>query len=192
MPWSPDAPAAAPAGFRGIERYLLPSERRVVAVRRHWARLAEPALSTLSGLVVLFWLDHVLPLGLPAARTVLLAAWVALAGRLVWRTLEWREDWFVVTDRRLLMRSGLVTRRVAMMPLIKVTDMSYSRPPVGRLLGYGEIVIESAGHEQALRRIRHLPEPDALYLEICELLFGPRTPLAGPGGGAAHHWTGRR
>jgi hypothetical protein len=68
-----------------------------------------------------------------------------------------------------------------MMPLIKVTDMSYSRPPAGRLLGYGEIVIESAGQDQALRRIRHLPDPDVLYLEICELLFGPRAPVPGAG-----------
>ena len=64
-----------------------------------------------------------------------------------------------------------------MMPLIKVTDMSYARPPLGRLLGYGEIVIESAGQDQALRRITHLPDPDGLYLEICELLFGPRAAL---------------
>ena len=98
--------------------------------------------------------------------------------------LLWREDWFVVTDRRLLMRTGLVTRRVAMMPLMKVTDMSYSRPPAGRVLGYGEIVIESAGQDQALRRIRHLPDPDVLYLEICELLFGPRAPVPGAGRGA--------
>ena len=168
-------------GFRGLERYLLPTERRVIAVRRHWARLAGPALSALGGLVVLMWLDQVLPLGLPLARDLLLAAWVLLLARLTWRVLEWREDWFVVTDRRLLMRSGLVTRRVAMMPLIKVTDMSYSRPPAGRLLGYGEIVIESAGHDQALRRIRHLPDPDVLYLEICELLFGPRAPVPGAG-----------
>jgi uncharacterized membrane protein YdbT with pleckstrin-like domain len=164
----------APAGFRGIEQYLLPSERRVVAVRRHWAQLAEPIATTVLGLVLLFWLDHVLPLGLPGARTVLLAGWTLLAARLVWRMLEWREDWFVVTDRRLLLRSGLVTRRIAMMPLLKVTDMSYSRPPAGRLLGYGEIVIESAGQEQAMRSIRYLPDPDGLYLEICELLFGPR------------------
>lgn len=174
-------PAPSPPGFHGIERYLLPSERRVVAVRRHWARLAEPVLSALAGLVVVFWLDHVLPLGLPLVRELMLLGWVGLAARLSWRLLEWRVDWFVVTDRRLLMRSGLVTRRVAMMPLLKVTDMSYSRPPVGRLLGYGEIVIESAGQEQALRRIRHLPHPDRLYLEICDLLFGPDAPLHGPG-----------
>lgn len=170
-----------PVGFRGIERYLLPSERRVVAVRRHWARLLEPALSALGGLVVLFWLDHDLPLGMSLVRTVLLAGWAVLAARFAWQLLLWREDWFVVTDRRLLVRSGLITRRVSMMPLIKVTDMSFSRPPVGRLLGYGEIVIESAGQEQALRRIRHLPNPDGLYLEICDLLFGPKAPVSGRG-----------
>jgi len=171
-----------PGGFRGIERYLLPTERRVIAVRRHWARVGEPALSALAGLVVLFWLDQSLPLSLQFVRTLLLAGWVGLVLRFVWCLLLWREDWFVVTDRRLLVRSGLITRRVSMMPLMKVTDMSYSRPPVGRLLGYGEIVIESAGQEQALRRIRYLPHPDALYLEICDLLFGPRAPVPGTGG----------
>jgi membrane protein YdbS with pleckstrin-like domain len=166
-------------GFRGIERFLLPTERRVVAVRRHWSRLAEPFLSAVGGLVLLMWLDQVLPARLPLARDVLLAGWVVVMARLTWRVLEWRADWFVVTDRRLLLRTGIVTRRVAMMPLIKVTDMSYARPPVGRLLGYGEIVIESAGQDQALRRIRHLPRPDELYLEVCELLFGPKAPVPG-------------
>lgn len=170
---------SAPRGIEGIERFLLPTEQRVLAVRRHWSRLGEPVLTALGGLVVLLWLDQSLPIGLPLVRDLLLAGWVALVARLTWRVLEWRADWFVVTDRRLLLRTGIVTRRVAMMPLIKVTDMSYSRPPVGRVLGYGEIVIESAGHDQALRRIRHLPRPDGLYLEICELLFGPKAPVPG-------------
>jgi membrane protein YdbS with pleckstrin-like domain len=173
------------AGFPGIERYLLPTERRVVAVRRHWSRLGGPFLAALGGLIVLLWLDHVLPARLPLVRDVLLAGWVYLMGRLTWRVLEWRNDWFVVTDRRLLLRTGIITRKVAMMPLIKVTDMSYSRPLVGRVLGYGEIVIESAGHDQALRRIRHLPRPDSLYLEVCELLFGPKAPVPG-----ASQWRG--
>ena len=166
-----------------LERYLLPSERRVLAVRRHWSRLAEPAGSTLAALVLLLWADQRLPIGVPLARDLLLAGWVLIVARLVWRALAWRADWFVVTDRRLLLRTGIVTRKVAMMPLIKVTDMSYERPPVGRVLGYGEIVIESAGHDQALRRIRHLPHPDTLYVEICDLLFGPAAPVPG-----SAHW----
>jgi membrane protein YdbS with pleckstrin-like domain len=166
-----------PAGFAGIERYLLPTETQVIAVRRHRAMLLEPLLTTLAGLLVLFWLDNVLPLSMDKVRTVLLAGWLVLAVRLVWKTLEWRADWFVVTDRRLLLRSGIITRRIAMMPLMKVTDMSYSRPPIGRILGYGEIVLESAGQDQALRKVNFLPNPDDLYQEICELLFGPTAPL---------------
>jgi membrane protein YdbS with pleckstrin-like domain len=169
----------SPVGFRGLERYLLPSERRVVAVRRHWARLCEPVLSLLAGVVALLWIDHALPPGLSPLRDLLLAGAVVLAARALWRGLQWREDWFVVTDRRLLVRSGLLTRRVSMMPLSKVTDLSFARPPVGRLLGYGEIVIESAGQDQVLRRIRHLPNPDGLYLEVCDLLFGSKAPVPG-------------
>ena len=41
-------------------------------------------------------------------------------------------------------------------------------------------MLESAGQDQALRTITHLPDPDALYLEICDLLFGPRP--GAPGG----------
>ncbi len=178
----PDAPPED-RSFAGIERFLLPSERRVLAVRRHWARLAGPFLSAFAGLIALLWLDQVLPVGLPLVRDLLLAGCVGLMARLTWRVIEWRADWFVVTDRRLLLRSGIITRKVAMMPLIKVTDMSYSRPPAGRLFGYGEIVLESAGHDQALRRIRHLPRPDSLYLEISDLLFGPKAPVPG-----SAHW----
>jgi membrane protein YdbS with pleckstrin-like domain len=168
---------AEPAGFRGIERYLLPTERRVIAVRRHWARLGEPSFSALAGLVALFWIYHVLPQHVPVVPKLLMVGWLVLAVRALWHLLEWREDLFVVTDRRFLVRSGLITQRVSMMPLVKVTDLSFTRPPLGRLFGYGEIVIESAGQDQPMRRIQHLPNPDALYLEICDLLFGPKTPV---------------
>ena len=63
--------------------------------------------------------------------------------------------------------------------------MSYNRSVLGRLLGYGEFVLESAGQDQALRRVRFLPHPDALYEEICLEIFGaspppPPPPPSGP------------
>ena len=66
-------------------------------------------------------------------------------------------------------------------PLIKVTDMSYQRPFVGRLLGYGEFVMESAGQDQALRTVSFVPKPDLLYLDICDLLFGPNATTVNDG-----------
>jgi len=66
---------------------------------------------------------------------------------------------------------GLVTRKVNMMPLSKVTDMSFQRSTMGRILGYGEFILESAGQDQALRIVDHLPYPEQLYLEVCGLIF---------------------
>ena len=59
-----------------------------------------------------------------------------------------------------------------MMPLAKVTDMSYNRSPLGRLLGYGTFVMESAGQDQALHRVEWVPDPDQTYRAICAEIFG--------------------
>jgi hypothetical protein len=76
--------------------------------------------------------------------------------------------------------SGIIARKVAMMPLAKLTDMSYKRSTIGVLLGYGTFVLESAGQDQALSRIDYVPRPDELFREISELLFGKRSePLPG-------------
>jgi hypothetical protein len=58
-----------------------------------------------------------------------------------------------------------------MMPLAKVTDMSFQRSAMGQLLGYGEFIVESAGQDQALRNVDYLPYPEQLYLEVCGLIF---------------------
>lgn len=165
-----------------LGRYLLDSERLVVAVRRHPASLVEPVVSTAAGLVVVYGLDGWVTGGVPVLGQLVWLAWVALVLRAVVRLAQWRRDWFVATDRRLLLTHGLLTHKVAMMPLTKVTDLSYHRSPLGRLLGYGQFVLESAGQEQALRTVGWLPEPDTLYRRVCAELFGPE---AVPGAPAA-------
>ena len=47
----------------------------------------------------------------------------------------------MATDKRLIMTYGLLTHKVAMMPLRKVTDMNYGRSLLGRMLGYGDLDI---------------------------------------------------
>jgi uncharacterized membrane protein YdbT with pleckstrin-like domain len=101
---------------------------------------------------------------------------LVLVAWLVWRVLEWNANVFVATDQRVMLVTGLTTRRVAMLPLRRVQDMTYKRSPLGRVLGYGEFVIESAGETQGLRRITYVPTPDAIYLEISEVLFTQARP----------------
>lgn len=66
----------------------------------------------------------------------------------------------------------LITQKVALMPLAKVTDVSYNRSPPGRLLGYGIFVMESAGQDEALHRVRWVPDPDHTYRAICVEILG--------------------
>lgn len=169
-----EGPTAAADAPPHLSRYLLDAERVVIAVRRHPAQVLEPVVSAVGGLALVLWLQLRIPPDLGLLSDLLWPAWSLLLGRALIRLWMWREDWFVATDSRLLLTYGIVTRKVAMMPLAKVTDMSYNRSPLGRVLGYGEFVLESAGHDQAMRVVSWLPNPDQLYRLICAEIFDPR------------------
>ena len=109
--------------------------------------------------------------GNTVALDVIWLLWGLLLLRLIWNVANWSVDYFVVTSKRILLATGVLTRKVEMMPLRKVTDMSFQRSAKGRLLGYGRFIFESAGQEQALRNVDYIPYPEQLYLEVCGLLF---------------------
>jgi uncharacterized membrane protein YdbT with pleckstrin-like domain len=152
-----------------INKYLLPREVQVATVRQHPAVLIPPSAQTLGGLIVAALLTTTVVHGL--LSLIIWIVWGLLLLRLVLKVLLWAVDYFVVTTERLLLTTGFFTRRVAMMPLTKVTDMSFRRSFAGRLLGYGEFIVESAGQDQALRNIEYIPYPEQLYLLICGMLF---------------------
>jgi membrane protein YdbS with pleckstrin-like domain len=154
-----------------IYRVLLPHERRVITVRFHPAVLIKPVALALAGLAVAGLLSTIARLDNTDILVVIWLAWLVLLIRLLYRIYVWLEDYFVVTSQRLLLATGVVRKSVKMMPLAKVTDMSFNRSAMGRLLGYGTFVVESAGQDQALRTIDHLPYPEQLYLEVCGLIF---------------------
>jgi membrane protein YdbS with pleckstrin-like domain len=166
------APADAIARHRVVRRYLLDGERVVTAVHPHWAKVAEPVASAALGLVLALWLDSILPASVGHAADVLWWLWILIVVRTAWRLVEWRHDWFVATDKRLILTYGVFTQKVAMMPLSKVTDMSYNRSPMGRIAGFGTFVMESAGQDQALHHVNWVPEPDHTYRAICAEIFG--------------------
>jgi hypothetical protein len=162
-----------PSPSRGeIDRYLVDGERIVFAVHQHWGRVAEPVGSALVGLVFAFWVDARIDPALGTVSTVVWWAWFALAARALWKVVNWRHDWFIATDKRLLLFHGFITRRVPMMPLTKVTDMAYERSVPGRIFGYGRFVLESAGQDQALHKVTFVPDPDHHYRVMCAEIFG--------------------
>jgi len=154
-----------------VNKYLLPHERQVITVHQHPAVLIRPIFEVLVGLAIAGWLSSSIAHGNGTALLVIWILWILLLLRLGVKAYEWSETYFVVTSQRMLLQTGLVTRKVNMMPLSKVTDMSFQRSSLGRILGYGEFILESAGQDQALRVVDHLPYPEQLYLEVCGLIF---------------------
>jgi len=153
---------------KGVRKYLLRSEQKVIAVRRHWQVLMIPFVQALVALFAAGFLLSLVPTDNAYVDDVI----VAVAGFFVVRWLgEWWVEQFVITDQRVLLVSGLLTRKVAVMPLTKVTDLTFQRSIMGRLLGYGEFIVESAGQVQALSRISYLPHPEQLYHDVSALLF---------------------
>jgi len=159
---------AVPAG---VNKYLLPHERQVVSVHQHPAVLIRPILEVLIGLAIAGWVSSSIAHGNNTAMLVIWVLWALLLLRLSWKVFDWSENYFVITSQRLLLSEGFFTHKVNMMPLAKVTDMSFQRSAMGRLLGYGEFIVESAGQDQSLRNVDHLPYPEQLYLEVCGLIF---------------------
>jgi membrane protein YdbS with pleckstrin-like domain len=168
-----------------LDRYLTTAEKIVFRTRLHWIRIAGPWVQFFLALLLLGILDTNLSGGYHV-RDVLVLLLLLVLIRALWRTFEWYREWFVGTDRRLMLTLGIVTRKVAMIPLSKVTDMRYDRPPVGQILGYGSFILESAGQDQAFREVEFVPHPDLLYRRISEELFTPSAtrgldrPAAGP------------
>ena len=139
-------------------------------VRRHPIVLAWYGFVFLVTLIVLLWLRQQLHT-VGALRALIGLGIVVLFARTAWQVARWNVERFAVTTARAMLVTGLINRQVSMVPLRKLTDMSLRRSALGMLLDYGEFVIESAGEAQAMRRIRFLPHPDVLYLQLSELLF---------------------
>ncbi len=160
-----------------VAKYMLPKEKLVAMVRRHPAVLLVPAAQAVAGLLVAFVLSATLLRTHTSLIWIVWGLWALLMLRLIWVSINWAVDYFVITSKRILLTSGVLTRNVAMMPLSKVTDMSFRRTFAGRMLGFGEFIVESAGQDQALRSIDHIPYPEDLYVRICGWIF------EGEGGG---------
>lgn len=149
---------------RSFERYLLDGERPIFAIHRHWAVLAVP-ITWVVGLVGLLVVVLVRTTG--AAQRALVPLVLIAIGfavlRVLWEALCWRLEWFILTDKRLVLTGGVLDRRTGTMPLAKVTDITYNQPLVGELLRFGTFELESAGQDQAMHEIQYVPRTVNFY-----------------------------
>jgi membrane protein YdbS with pleckstrin-like domain len=169
---APPSDGRRPRWSKDADKYLLAHEQPpVVATRRHWAVLIVPVAKALPILAVSLWLMVLDPENRVTASVGLIAL-VGAVGYLALRAGEWWMRHFIVTNRRVLLTTGIIVRTVALLPLRRITDLTYKETLLGQLLGYGTFRFESAGQQQALSEITYLPRADVLYRDVSDLLFG--------------------
>ncbi len=159
---------------RDPDEYLLDTERRVIRVRRHWACLVWELFEAVGLLLGVVMVSYLFPPGNPAVQNVLWYAGLVVLLRFTYQILDWYVERIVVTDKRFMITTGIFTTKVAMMPIGKVTDLTFQRTIPGRMFGYGTMVVESAGQIQALNRIEYLPSPEEINDAISGLVFGEK------------------
>jgi membrane protein YdbS with pleckstrin-like domain len=165
------APRRMPSrASKDAAKYLLDDEESVLSTRRHWAVLIEPTAKFLPAFVVGGWLF----LHDPESQLFVIVGLGILAVALgyYWlRVSEWWMRYFIVTKRRVLLTSGVIVRTVTLLPLRRITDLTWQETPLGQVLGYGTFRFESAGQDQALRHLTYMPDAQGLYREVSRLLF---------------------
>ena len=156
-----------------ISRRLLDDDETVVvSTRTHVKALLRPALLLILVAAAAGVLSS-LPGG-EARDVIVLVVWLVAFGAiavLVGRpVLEWLTSTYTLTDRRLITRTGVLSRRGHDILLSRVSDVTYERGVADRLLGCGTLVVASGGHGQV--RLHDIPHVEQVSLRVSELLHG--------------------
>lgn len=172
---------------REIDEYLLPTERRVIRVRQHWAVMMRHLTETALFLLLVVVAQRLLQGNVIIDNAAFYLGLVAVLRFTVLTVLWWIER-IVITDKRVMIAEGIIVHNVGMMPLSKVTDLTFRRSLGGRLFGYGTLIVESAGQIQALNQISYMPRPEEIYEALSELVFGEKGKTRATGMLARPRW----
>jgi len=84
--------------------------------------------------------------------------------------LRWLTTTYVITNRRLITRRGIVNKSGRDIPLYRINDVSYEKTLLDRVFGCGTLVISDAS-EQAGVRLLDVPHVEEVQVRINELLY---------------------
>ena len=149
-------------------KLLAENERIVLDLRPHPKALAQPVFVLLA--VCGAGSYTIARFSEPVARYAAVGgALLVLALFAVVPFLAWRTTHFVVTDRRVLVRTGVLARNGRDVPLSRINDITFSHSLFERMLGTGTLVIESAG-ERGQVVLADLPHVEQVQRQVYDLV----------------------
>jgi len=144
------------------KRLLNEGEEVVVDLRPHWSFLIGPVLAAIGVIAVAVAIVAAFP---SAPVVVLVAILLFLAAAMLWlagRYARWASTSFVLTNSRVVYRTGVLTRHGREIPLERLNDIAVHQSILERLVGSGRLYIESAG---AMGQEAFIGVPDCLAVQ---------------------------
>ncbi|PND56065.1 hypothetical protein CRM90_19545 [Mycobacterium sp. ENV421] len=167
------------------ENVLAANEQIVLHRHPHWKRLVGPILVLLIATILAAFVAALVnntnwdPTAKKVLFGVIAAIWVILVGWLtLWKFFTWLTTHFVITDRRVMFRHGLLTRSGIDIPLARINSVEFRHGLLDRMLRTGTLIIESASQDPLefddiprVERVHSL-----LYHEVFDTLGSDESP----------------
>jgi uncharacterized membrane protein YdbT with pleckstrin-like domain len=167
-------------------KLLAEDEHLVLDLHPHWKALISPLVTLVLVLGVGGFAAAAIPSGSQQGlgRLAVLVVGLLMLGLYAVRPfLRWITTHFVVTDRRVLVRTGVLARTGRDVPLSRINDITFSHTFLERLLGCGTLVVESAG-ERGQVTLSEVPKVEQVQRQLYDLVEKTDLRLRGGGGGA--------
>ena len=143
------------------------SEEVVLDLRPHWAKLFFPVVFVVVAIAATA--ASALMLSAPAISMVMVAVLALAVVFLLVRYARWTTTNFVVTNERLIHREGVIAKNGIEIPLDRVQTIRFNQSIFERMMGAGDLLIESAG-ETGQNRFTDIRKPNVvqnvIYREI--------------------------
>ena len=159
---------------------LTEGEELVLRLHPHWKTVLRPILILAATIVALLAVLIFLPAGHGSAVARLALGAVALIIALTWvvvPVLRWRTTSYELTNRRLRLRAGILTRSGRDFPLAKISDVSFAQGILDRVLGCGRLIVESPGEHGQLV-LTEIPQVQGVQSTLFQLVGDEQARLA--------------
>ena len=171
-------------------RKLLQDEREIRVARQHWSIFVPVVAGCVAGVGVLTWLMAVIPhdvsgRSLHAVKELVVVVAVAVALLVfITRWLRWRYTTFTLTDRRVMVGTGVLSRHTESIALDRVQDTAVRQSLLARVFRAGDVEIESAGRD-GLEVLARIHDPQGFSNDLLHAVEAHRSGRPYPAGEAA-------
>jgi uncharacterized membrane protein YdbT with pleckstrin-like domain len=147
-------------------------EQLHVDLRPHWWYFAKSAAILVVSLALLVWLRWILGWNEGAGGVLTIGSGALVLIALLWfalRYLKWMTTNFAVTNQRVIFRQGIIAKKGIEIPLDRVNTIFFNQGIFERLIGAGDLTIESAG-ERGAQSFTDIRRPSKVQNEIYRLI----------------------